>query len=115
MLAWQVQCSPTVSPAHGMQSAPVWTATSPRASITPTWRTAASSSAASSSASASAAPEPSAMRSSAFGPYAGSTTDCVATAPTPGRAHVHSEPTENQCDCTAAPSSPVSGSRATIE
>src|SRR3954470_20120007 len=55
------------------------------------------------------------MRSSAFGPWAGSTTDCVATAPTPGRAQVHSEPTLNQCDCTAAPSSPVPGSRATIE
>ena len=54
-------------------------------------------------------------RSSAFGPCAGSTTDCVATAPTAGRAQVHSEPTENQCDCTAAPSSPVWGSWATIE
>ena len=39
----------------------------------------------------------------------------VATAPIPARAHTHSEPTENQCDCTAPPSSPVSGSRATIE
>ena len=39
----------------------------------------------------------------------------MATAPTPARAHVHREPTENQCDWTAAPSSPVSGSRATIE
>ena len=36
-------------------------------------------------------------------------------APIPGRTQVHSEPTENQCDCTAAPSSPVSGSSATIE
>jgi methylated-DNA-protein-cysteine methyltransferase related protein len=39
----------------------------------------------------------------------------VHTAPTPGRAHVTIDPTENQWDCTAAPSSPVSGSRATIE
>jgi alkylated DNA nucleotide flippase Atl1 len=39
----------------------------------------------------------------------------VQTAPTPGQAHVTIEPTENQCDCTAAPSSPVAGSRATIE
>jgi alkylated DNA nucleotide flippase Atl1 len=39
----------------------------------------------------------------------------VATAPTPARAHVTIDPTENQCDWTAAPSSPVSGSRATIE
>ena len=29
------------------------------------------------------------------------------TAPTPGRAHVTIDPTENQCDWTAAPSSPV--------
>src|SRR4051794_2207866 len=41
--------------------------------------------------------------------------DCVATAPTPGCAQVTIEPTENQCDWTAAPSSPVPGSRATIE
>jgi methylated-DNA-protein-cysteine methyltransferase-like protein len=39
----------------------------------------------------------------------------VHTAPTPGRAHVTIDPTENQWDWTAAPSSPVSGSRATIE
>ena len=48
MLAWQVQSAPVASPAHGMHSAPVWTATRPCASTTPTWRTAASSSAASS-------------------------------------------------------------------
>ncbi len=115
MLAWQVQCAPGASPAHGMQSAPVWTATPPCASTTPTWRTAASPSSASSAPSASAALSPAARRSSVRGPYAGSTTDCVATAPTPGRPQMHSEPTENQCDWTAAPSSPVSGSRATIE
>ena len=33
----------------------------------------------------------------------------------PGRAQMQSEPTENQCECTAAPCSPVSGSYATIE
>jgi hypothetical protein len=33
----------------------------------------------------------------------------------PGSAQITPEPTENQCDCTAAPSSPVSASRATIE
>ena len=65
--------------------------------------------------SAAAASSPRASRSSACGPCAGSTTDCVAVAPIPGRTQVHSEPTENQCDCTAAPSSPVSGSSATIE
>ena len=41
--------------------------------------------------------------------------DCVATAPTPASAQGTVEPTENQCDCTATPSSPVSGSRATME
>ena len=115
MLAWQLQLAPVASPAWAMQSGPVETATPPRASTTPTWRTAASGSASSSACSASAADSPRSSRSSAFGPCAGSTTDCVATAPTPGRAHVHSEPTLNQCDWTAAPSSPVSGSRATIE
>jgi hypothetical protein len=49
------------------------------------------------------------------GPCAGSAIDCVATAPTPGRAHGHIEPTQNQCDCTATPSSPDAGSKATIE
>src|SRR5258705_4581274 len=36
-------------------------------------------------------------------------------APTPASAHATIGPTENQCDCTATPSSPVAGSRATIE
>ena len=43
------------------------------------------------------------------------TKDWVAIAPTPASAQGQSEPTENQCDCTATPISPVSGSRATIE
>ena len=98
-----------------MQSAPVWTATRPAASTMPTWRTAASSSGPSSAASASGAASPAASRSSPCGPWPGSTTDCVATAPIPGRAQMQSEPTENQCECTAAPCSPVSGSKATIE
>ena len=41
--------------------------------------------------------------------------DCVATAPTPASAHETPDPTENACDWTATPSSPVAGSRATIE
>src|SRR5438270_13275939 len=41
--------------------------------------------------------------------------DWVATAPTPGSAQMTLDPTANQCDCTAAPISPVAGSRATIE
>ena len=115
MFAWQVRCGPSDSPASAMQSGPVWAATPPRASTTPTWRTRASPSCDSTPASAVAASSPAASRSSAAGPWAGSTTDWVATAPTPGRAHVQSEPTENQCDCTAAPTSPVAGSSATIE
>src|SRR4051794_23408588 len=55
------------------------------------------------------------MRSSSRGAQAGSTSDCVQTAPTPARALLTTAPTENQCDWTAAPSSPVFGSRATIE
>jgi hypothetical protein len=39
----------------------------------------------------------------------------VATAPTPGSAHGTTLPTENQCDCTATPISPVTESNATIE
>ena len=41
---------------------------------------------------------PASSRASSLGPYAGSTTDCVATAPTPARAHGTTDPTENQCD-----------------
>jgi hypothetical protein len=115
MFAWHAQDAPIAWPASGMQSAPVCTATRPSRSTTPTCRTATSASPASTSRNAASALAPAASRSSAFGPCAGSTTDCVATAPTPGRVHVQSEPTENQCDWTAAPSSPVSGSRATIE
>src|SRR5262245_38922330 len=55
------------------------------------------------------------MSASPFGPYAGSTNDCVATAPTPASAQVTTDPTENQWLCTATPMSPVAGSRATME
>ena len=41
--------------------------------------------------------------------------DWVATAPTPASAQAHAAPALNARDCTATPSSPVSGSRATIE
>ena len=68
MFAWQLQYGPAASPAQGMQSLPVATATPPRASTTPTWRTEASGSASSSARSASSAPSPAARRSSAPGP-----------------------------------------------
>ena len=55
------------------------------------------------------------MSASPRGPYAGSTTDWVATAPTPASAQLTTEPTPKKCDCTATPSSPLDGSLATIE
>src|SRR6188474_268255 len=75
---------------------PVQASTRPCASIIATWRT-------------------SRMNDSPSGPYDGSTKDCVATAPMPASAQATIGPTENQCDCTATPNSPVAGSRATIE
>ena len=56
------------------------------------------SSSASSSSSAASMASPASSRASSLGPYAGSTTDWVATAPTPARAHGTTDPTENQCD-----------------
>src|SRR3954467_803017 len=53
--------------------------------------------------------------SSTRGPPPGTGIDCTAAAPTPGRSHGTTLPTENQCDWTATPSSNVSGSRATME
>src|SRR4051812_15566877 len=114
MFAWHVKPSPLVSPACWMQPAPVWTAAAPRASTTPTWRTSRSSSPATSMRSASWALI-SSSSSSTRGPPPGTGTDCVATAPSPARSHGTTEPTENQCDCTATPRSSVSGSRATME
>ena len=68
MLAWQLWRSPTTWPACAMQSVPVWVPIVPRASITATWRTAASGSAASSSPRTCWALTCSESRSSAFGP-----------------------------------------------
>src|SRR5947207_9101823 len=51
----------------------------------------------------------------ASGPCATCAIACVATAPTPGCAQHTTLPTENQCDCTATPSSPEGRSKATIE
>src|SRR4029450_7198648 len=48
-------------------------------------------------------------------PYSRSVNDWLATAPTPAHAHGPAAPVLNACDCTATPSSPVSGSRPTIE
>src|SRR5947209_3335657 len=97
-----------------MQPDPVCAEVSPRASTTATWRTSRSPSSAMSIRSASWAAIPS-SRSSRCGPPPGTGTDCTATAPTPARTHGTTEPTENQCDWTATPSSSVSGSRARME
>jgi hypothetical protein len=49
------------------------------------------------------------------GPEADSVSDCVAAAPTLARTHGTIAPTVNARDCTAHPTSPASGSAATIE
>ena len=58
---------------------------------------------------------PARSRASPSGPWATSAVAWVATAPTPASSHGTTEPTEKKCDCTATPSCPVSGQRATIE
>ena len=102
-------------PANGIALEPVCTATRPEASTTATWRPAEPESSATNRSRASPAEAPDRIRSSACGPYEGWTLAWVATAPTPGSAHGTIGPTENQCDWTATPSSPVAGSRATTE
>src|SRR3954449_10903634 len=79
-----------------MQLGPVWTATRPAAATSATLRNAAGSPAAVSLASASDGSTPSARRSSNPGPYDGSPIDCVATAPTAGRAPPQSQAAPNQ-------------------
>src|SRR5437660_3662258 len=98
-----------------MQPAPVCAATRPLASTKATWRPALAASCSSSVFSARPASIPWRISDSPRGPYAGSANACVATAPTPASAHVTTVPTENQCDCTATPRSPETGSRATME
>lgn len=115
MFAWQETPSPVTCAAYGMHPSPVCAATRPSRSTHATCRTWAISSSARSPSRTTCAGAPAAIRSSARGPYAGSATDCVATAPAAGAAQETMEPTENQCEWTAEPSSPVSGWRATIE
>jgi hypothetical protein len=98
-----------------MHFAPVCAATLPRASTIATCRTSRPSSFATSVRKASGAFTPPRISSSPLRPYEGSMKDCVATAPTPASAQATLDPTENQCDCTATPISPVRGSRATME
>ena len=92
-----------------MQRSPVCTATRPAASTTATWRNCWRSSAATSRASASSGGTPLARAGRA---RSGRRTDRRSTASRPprrpARAHETTEPTLNQCDCTATPTSPVS-------
>src|SRR5207253_7007308 len=82
---------------------------------TATWRSVGAGSAARAASSASTAESPDSNASRHRGPYAGSPNACVATAPTPARAQGTTVPTANIHVCTATPSAPVTGSRATIE
>ena len=81
-------------PAEGIVEAPVCAAARPAASTIATCRLAAPSSSASSRANASGADTPAAISSTPLGPYEISHIACVATAPTPGRAHGTTGPTE---------------------
>src|SRR5688572_2807464 len=66
-------------------------------------------------ASASEGDAPFASRVRAPGPYVVLAEACVATAPTPARAKGTTDPTEKNRLATATPTSPASGSAATIE
>src|SRR6478752_8533354 len=113
--ACATQSVPLAPPADGTQCAPVHWLELPSLDIIPTWRKSASSSSARRRASASAAETPSAISSSPRHPYRRSVNDWVATAPTPGHAQATAAAVLNDCDCTATPISPLSGSRPTIE
>ena len=80
-----------------------------------TWRVAAPSSGSRMSASASSGVRPARSRASPSGPWATSAIAWVATAPTPASSHGTTAPVLKKWDCTATPSCPVSGHRATIE
>ncbi len=115
MLACAATPSRTSWDAYRTHPEPVWDAARPAASTMPTCRIASPGSDARTAPSASPAGWPSRISRSPFGPWAISVYDWVATAPTPGSTHGTPLPTLNQRLWTATPSSPVFGSRATIE
>ena len=115
MLATTANPSPTTWPVSRKQPAPVWTAARPSASTIATCRRSRPGSPARSSSRTSGALRPARILSRPNAPYEPSVKPWVATAPTPASAHGTSAPIENQWDWTATPSSPVAGSRATIE
>ena len=89
MLPCAANPSPVTPPAQSMHLEPVNVAARPDASTNPTWRSSRPSSAASSRSSAGCAPTPAPISSSPSGPNDVFAQDCVATAPTPARAHGH--------------------------
>src|SRR5438445_609591 len=114
MFPWAAKFRPTTCPAHGKHSFPVYDAARPRASTTPTWRWAASSSDITSFFRTSFGAIPRFSIASASGPYAVLAYAWVATAPTRAAANGTTAPTATNFDSTATPKSLVFGSNATI-
>ena len=97
-------------PAQSKHESPVQLAALPCASTMPTCRCARRVSPRITMRRASGALAPRAISSSPWAPYAVLPSDCVATAPTPARAHGTMPPTLGNLDCTATPRSPVAES-----
>src|SRR5437879_2613573 len=114
MFPWAAKFRPTTCPAHGKHSFPVYDAARPRASTTPTWRWAASSSDVTSFFTTSFGAIPRFSIASASGPYAVLAYAWVATAPTRAAANGTTAPTATNFDSTATPNSLVFGSNATL-
>src|SRR5437879_11127443 len=114
MFPWVAKFRPTICPAHGKHSFPVYDAARPRASMTPTWRCAASLSPATSLFTTSFGATPRFNIARASRPYAVFAYACVATAPTRAAANGTTAPTATNFDSTATPRSFVFGSNATI-
>src|SRR6185312_2201767 len=115
MLAWQATPRRWRCPASATHALPVKAAAVPDADTTPTWRYGDIRSRLVAAARAAEAVAPVRSASRHIGPYDGSLNDCEATAPTPASTHSVCAPARNAADWIAAPSSPVSASRATIE
>src|SRR6185312_10668944 len=115
MLAWQATPRRWRCPASATHALPVKAAAVPDADTTPTWRYGDIRSRLVAAARAAEAVAPVRSASRHMGPYDGSLNDCEATAPTPASTHSVCTPAPNAADWIAAPSSPVSAFRATIE
>src|SRR5213080_2611762 len=114
MFPWAAKFRPTICPAHGKHSFPVYDAARPRASTTPTWRCAASLSPVTSLFTTSFGATPRFNIARASRPYAVFAYACVATAPTRAAAKGTTAPTATNFDSTATPRSFVFGSNATM-